>query len=159
MYVYHTVCYIYYVHYLFLIDNFPPNITGRNTFLVNMGQLNIFNFTVEDMESNITVHAAGGLPTNALLIANGGIHYSLHYSPLVAANRTLTLIATDPHGASSTFTPKVYFCACVNGGDCTLEEMAESDDKIIIMNCACSEGKNMIQVFQLSEISLIGLIS
>ena len=73
--------------------------------MVNVGQLNIFNFTVEGMENNITVHAAGGLPTNALLIANGGIHYSLHYSPLVATNHTLILIATDPHGAS----PKVYY--------------------------------------------------
>ena len=150
-----TTQYNYIMYVIFcLVDNFPPNITGKNTFLVNVGQLNIFNFTVEDIDSNITVHAAGGLPTNALLIANGGIHYSLHYSPLVAANRTLTLIATDPHGASSTFTPKVYFCACVNGGDCTLEGIAESDDKIIVMNCACSEGKNMIQVFELSEISL-----
>ena len=122
--------------------------------MVNVGQLNIFNFTVEDIDSNITVRTAGGLPTNALLIANGGIHYSLHYSPLVAANRTLTLIATDPHGASSTFTPKVYFCACVNGGDCTLEGMAESDDEVVIMNCACSEGKNMTHVFRVSEISL-----
>ena len=73
--------------------------------MVNVGQLNIFNFTVEDIDSNITVRAAGGLPTNALLIANGRSYYSLPYSPLVVANRTLTLIATDPHGASSTFTP------------------------------------------------------
>ena len=151
-------CYVY-EHYFVPIDNFPPSITGKNMFMVNVGQLNIFNFTVEDMESNITVRAAGGLPTNALLIANGGSHYSLHYSPTVAANRTLTLIATDPHGASSTFTPKVYFCACVNGGDCTLEGVAESDDKVIIMNCACSEGKNMIQVFRLSKNIPISLVS
>ena len=111
--------------------------------MMNVGQLNILNFMVEDIDSNITVRAAGGLPTNALLIANEGSYYSLHYSPTVAANRTLTFIATDPHGVSSTFTPKVYFCACVNGGDCTLEGITESDDEIIVMNCACSEGRFM----------------
>ena len=114
--------------------------------MVNVGRLNIFNFTVEDEDSNITVHIASGLLANALLITNGGTDYSLHYSPTVAANRTLTLIATDPHGASSTFTPKVYFCACVNGGDCTLEGIAESDDEVVVMNCACSGGKNIIHV-------------
>ena len=55
-----------YAHvHIVLIDNFLPNVTGKNTFMVNVGQLNIFNFKVEDIDSNITVRAAGGLPTNA----------------------------------------------------------------------------------------------
>ena len=108
-----------------------------------VGQNNVYNFTVEDTDSNITVGLVGGLPTGASLVNNGGSQHSVHYSPTVATdNETLTIIATDPHSASSTITPTLYLCACANGGSCTLEGLPSSDAKTVIMNCACSQGNH-----------------
>ena len=123
------------------IDNFPPNITGKDSFTVMVGQNNVFNFTVEDIDSNITVGLVRGLPTGASIVSNGGSQYSVHYRPTVVTNNeTLTIIATDPHSASSTITPRLYLCACANGGSCTLEGLPSSDAKAVIMNCDCSQG-------------------
>ena len=123
------------------IDNFPPNITAKNSFTVMVGQNNVFNFRVEDIDSNITVGLVRGLPTGASIVSNGGSQYSVHYRPTVVTNNeTLTIIATDPHSASSTITPRLYLCACANGGSCNLEGLPSSDAKTVIMNCACSQG-------------------
>ena len=112
-----------------------------DTFTVMVGQKNVFNFTVADIDSNITVGLVGGLPTGASLVISGMSQYSVNYGPTVVTNNeTLTIIATDPHGASSTFTPTLHICACANGGSCTLEGLPTSDAKAIIMNCACSQG-------------------
>ena len=112
-----------------------------DTFTVMVGQNNVFNFTVEDTDSNITVGLVGGLPTGASLVNIGGNQYSVHYRPTVVTNNeTLTIVATDPHGASSIITPTLYICACANGGNCTLEGLPSSDAKAIVMNCACSQG-------------------
>ena len=82
------------------IDNFPPNITGKDSFTVMVGQNNVFNFTVEDIDSNITVGLVRGLPTGASIVSNGGSQYSVHYRPTVGALLMITLtleLHTDTH--------------------------------------------------------------
>ena len=127
---------------LFLhVDNFPPNVTADDTFSVKIGQMNIFNFTVQDADGNIIVNVLGEVsPTELIIVNKGGNQYSLHYRPTAVSNKTMTLIA-DPHNASATFTPSLHFCACLNGGNCTLEGLVLSDAQTLTMNCACSEGK------------------
>ena len=107
---------------------------------MRLGQINLYNFSVQDTGDNLTVGVVGGLPPDALLLNTGDGHYSLQLRPAAASNATLTFIATDSLGASSTFTPKVYVCACSNEGNCTLEGIASSDASTIIMNCECSQG-------------------
>ena len=123
------------------IDNFPPNITTEDTFNVKIGQMNISHFTVQDTDDNIIVNVLGEIsPTELTIVSNGGCQYSLLYRPAVVSNDTLTLIATDPHNASATFSPSLHFCACSNGGNCTLEGLVLSDAQTLTMNCVCSEG-------------------
>ena len=129
-----NVCFTY-------IDNFPPNITAEDTFNVKVGQMNIFNFTVLDTDDSIIVNVLGEIsPTELTIVSNGGSQYSLHYHPAAVSNETLTVIATDPHNASATFSPSLHFCACSNGGNCTLEGLVLSDAPTLTMNCACSDG-------------------
>ena len=123
------------------VDNFPPNITAEDMFNVKIGQMNIFNFTVQDIDDSIIVNVVGKIsPTELAIVSNGGSQYSLLYHPAAVSNETLTLIATDPHNASATFSPSLHFCACSNGGNCTLEGLVLSDAQTLTMNCACSEG-------------------
>ena len=108
---------------------------------MKVGQMNIFNFTVQDTDNNIIVDVLGKIsPTELTIVHNRGSQYSLHYHPAVVSNETLTLIATDPHNASATFSPTLHFCACSNGEKCTLEGLVLSDAPTLTMNCACSEG-------------------
>ena len=110
---------------------------------MKIGQMNIFNFTVQDTDDNIIVNVLGEIsPTELTIVSNGGSQYSLHYHPAVVSNETITLIATDPHNASATLSPSLHFCACSNGGKCTLEGLVLSYASILTMNCACSEGIN-----------------
>ena len=102
--------------------------------------MNTYSFTVQDPGDNITVGVVGGLPSNALLVDNGEGHYSLHWIPSEAPNKTLTLLAADSLGASSTLTPSVHVCACMNEGNCTLEGLPSSDASTVIMNCDCTRG-------------------
>jgi hypothetical protein len=51
----------------------------------------------------------------------------------------------DDKGAVALFRPKVYVCACHNGGDCPRDansnEFADSnDEKFLIMQCNCING-------------------
>ena len=104
--------------------------------------MNIFNFTVQDTDDSIIVNVLGEIsPTGFTIVSNGGSQYSVLYHPAAVSNETMTLIATDPHNASATFSPSLHFCACSNGGNCTLEGLVLSDAPTLIMNCACSEGK------------------
>ena len=107
--------------------------------------MNIFNFTVQDTDDSIIVNVLGEIsPTELTIVNKGGNQYSLHYHPAAVSNETMTLIATDPHNASATFTPSLHFCACLNGGNCTLEGLVLSDAQTLAMNCACSEGKLIV---------------
>ena len=136
----------------FFADNFPPNITGQSTFIVRIGQMNTYSFTVQDAGDNITVRVIGELPSSAYLEDSGEGRYSLHWIPPEAPNTTLTLLAVDSLGASSTLTPSVHVCACMNEGNCTLEGLPSSDASTVIMNCDCTKGNatnNFKESFQL----------
>ena len=104
--------------------------------------MNIFNFTVQETDDSIIVNVLGEIlsPTELTIASNGGSQYSLLYRPTAVSNDTMTLIATDPNNASATFSPSLHFCACLNGGNCTLEGLVLSDAQTLTMNCACSEG-------------------
>ena len=105
--------------------------------------MNIFNFTVQDTDDSIIVNVLGEIsPTEFTIVSNGGSQYSaaVLYHPAAVSNETMTLIATDPHNASATFSPSLHFCACLNGGNCTLEGLVLSDVPTLTTNCACSEG-------------------
>ena len=80
------------------------------------------------------------------------MQYSLLYRPTAVSNDTLTLIATDPHNASTTFSPSLHFCACSNRGNCTLEGLVLSDTQTLTMNCDCSEGKLYISNYNYIEL-------
>ena len=100
--------------------------------------MNIFNLTLQDADDDIIVNVLGEIsPTELTIVNKGGNQYSLCYHPAAVSNETMTLIATDPHNASATFSPSLHFCACSNGGNCTLEGVVLSDAQT---HCACSEG-------------------
>ena len=124
----------------YAIDNFPPNIKAEATFRVNLGQESTFNLYVEDQSDEFTLNVRGGLPVNSVLEETDEGEFEFHWTLEELITEPLVFVANDTRGASSVFVPTVEVCACVNGGNCTLDGLLTSD-AIIIMNCVCSDGR------------------
>ena len=122
-----------------LTGNKPPIITGDDVFRVNVGEENIYLFTVKDTVSfNVTVE--GG--DCGILSDNGDGEYSFTWTPEVIPRiSSLSFVAMDSAGAATLHRPSVQVCACFNGGECTEEGILNTEDHIIILTCLCPEGQ------------------
>ena len=133
-------CYRFFC-FLIYADNFPPNITARSIFRIDLNMESVLYLEVVDTADNFTLSVEGGLPHNSTLEsisqsdANFIFRWTLHhvtYDPLI-------FLAVDSRGASTTFTPTVEICACVNGGICSLDGVL-SNNATVVMNCQCTRG-------------------
>ena len=81
----------------------------------------------------------GGLPDNSELeeVAEG--EYTFRWNLQEITTEPLVFVANDTNGASSLFVPTVEVCACVNGGNCTLDGLL-INAATVVMNCLCSDG-------------------
>ena len=129
---------LFFVFMLFL-DNFPPKITGSNTFKVTVGQVSIYNFTIEDMDDNITVGVVGGIPYDATLVGSKR-SYTFSWTISKLDNMSLTFFAMDSLNAAAILSVQLQICACSNGGNCTLIGLSNRDAQTIVMKCDCSKG-------------------
>ena len=127
----------------FIVDNFPPSIQAEETFRVTIGQEARLVVTVTDPGDEVTFTVQGGLPANSVLEKISDNEYVFRWSPQQVFFSSLTFVANDSSGATSVFTPILEVCACVNGGNCTLDGVLTSNI-IIIMACQCSQGKCLI---------------
>ena len=126
---------------LYCTDNFPPNMTGSDTFRVTVGQEAVYQFTViDDSGDNFTVEVVGGIPPNATLSDDGEGSYTFTWTLLEPTTTELVFTAVDSEGAGSALTPLVEVCACTNGGDCTLSGEPFNVSSTVIMNCDCTRG-------------------
>jgi hypothetical protein len=95
---------------------------------------------VVDADDNFTLGIRGGLPINSILEEVDEGEYLFRWNLMELTNEPLVFVANDSRGASSTFSPVVEVCACVNGGTCTREGLITSNTTITL-RCMCTEGK------------------
>ena len=126
--------------YLILfVGNVPPNITGDNVFRVNVGEENVYTFTVNDTnEFNVTIE--GGAPVGSVLSDDGNGAYTFTWTPPATPAGGLSFIAMDNSGAATLHTPIVQVCACFNGGQCTEQGVPVTNELIRNLTCLCTEG-------------------
>lgn len=134
------------------VDNFPPNISADATFRVNLGEESTFILFVEDPGDEFTLSVRGGLPENSVLEETDEGEFEFRWTLQEITTEPLVFIANDTRGASSVFVPTVEVCACVNGGNCTLDGLLTSD-ATVVMNCVCSDGM-LIALFWLVNLNL-----
>ena len=130
-------------HALFLnTGNVPPNITAMATFRVYLNQKSVFTLTVVDPGDEFTLSVVDGLPDNSVLeeTANGTFEFA--WTPQEITFEPLVFVANDSRGAAALFTPTVEICACVNGGNCTLDGLI-TNNATVLMNCECTEGMTL----------------
>ncbi len=123
----------------FLTDNFPPNITASNVFLVNLRQESVFMLTVTDPGDEFSLNIRGGLPENSILDESGG-QFTFRWILQQVTFEPLVFVANDSRNATTLFIPTVEVCACENGGTCTRNGLL-TNNATILLNCQCSNGK------------------
>ena len=131
-------------------ENFPPEIVAEATLRVNRGPTGTsFNLSVTDPNGDdFTLTVEGGLTgadiSELMSVSEGAFLYRIAIFDLPQLeNSPLVFRATDIREATSTFIPTLEVCACVNGGQCTLDGTG-SIDATVIMSCICPEGKIII---------------
>ena len=92
-----------------------------------------------DPGDEFTLTILGGLPPNSELEDVGEGEYIFRWNLQEVTYRTLTFVANDSQGASSTYVPVVEICACSNGGTCTRDGLL-TGNATVVLNCMCSEG-------------------
>ena len=94
----------------FITANFPPTITGSDTFQIDVNQNSIYVVNVTDPGDtfNVTVmDESGTLPDFTLTKGLQEAEYILNISLTVVNGFTFSIVATDSMGASSNIQPQV----------------------------------------------------
>ena len=116
-------------------------------FRVNGREENIYTFTVTDTDDfNVTVEL--GMLDEGILLNSGNINgtYSFSWRPEMTPNITeLSFVAMDSSGAATIHSPIVQFCACFNGGQCTIEGVLSMGSLVQTLTCMCDEGKMLYE--------------
>ena len=128
------------INFFFGSANFPPTLTGDVVFRVTIGQLSQYVFSVVDSGDTFSVGVLGGSPVSSNLINQGEGVFVFEWMLQEQTNVSLTFFAKDSLNATATLSPKVEFCVCANGGECTLEGLLSTDASIVVMNCLCTKG-------------------
>lgn len=126
------------------IVNLPPRITGPSTLEVTLGQTAELVLTVTDDRSVSTVTIVGGLPINATLTSiqmDGFLEVTYRWSINEIVDVSLMFEARDERDAVSVLNVQVLFCACENGGECTLNGLLSTSGSTVVMNCDCPQGR------------------
>ena len=121
-------------------DNFPPEIAAEEIFRVNLRQESMMIIRVEDSGDSFALNVQGGLPDSSVLENLSEGIFIFRWIPQEITTKPLVFIASDSRNASRAFTPRVEICACLNGGNCTLEGLL-TNNATIIMNCQCPQGE------------------
>ena len=123
--------------------NFPPNITGPENFELFLHHEAIYNFTVFDEGDTFILTVNASAPDGSFLVELGNGKYSYHWTVQDIGNFSLSIVATDSAGTSSLLVPQLIVCACVNGGQCTLDGVLDTMASIVIQACTCPQGNPM----------------
>ena len=131
---------------LFFIANHSPNATSEyGTFRVNVGEENIYIFTVvDDNDFNVTIQ--GVAPQGSVFVDNEDDTYTFTWTPTSIPAEELSFVAIDELGAATIHTPLLQVCACFNGGECTHQRVPSTTRRIQNLPCLCTDGKAILQL-------------
>ena len=119
--------------------NFPPEISADTSLRVSIGEEFVYKLSVNDPGDEVFLTMHGGLPRGSTLEQIDEGKHVFQWTIQEVTTEPLVFIANDTAGASSTFSPVLHICACVNGGNCSLNGPL-SGTSTVVMNCNCSEG-------------------
>ena len=97
----------------FFKDNFPPVISGSDTFRINLNEISTYVINVTDPGDTFEVMAMSNMATAPALTLTEGLQNGLYFLNINLTNAmngfTFSVLATDSIGANSTIQPQVDF--------------------------------------------------
>ncbi|RDD39381.1 Mucin-like protein [Trichoplax sp. H2] len=120
------------------LDHEPPQMIVPASINVTVGST--VSFTVTASSNNgysINFTISGLLPTG-ITFSNGSSNGSFVWNATSASPVSLTFIATDSRGRSSSVTPIVNMCNCTSNGQCMFN--AAVGEAFAVVPCKCSAG-------------------
>lgn len=122
-----------------MIDHRPPQIiTPRLAINATVGQRITFVVTADSPQGyGMTYSIFGNLPMN-YSFSNGTADGTFVWNVESANPISLTFIATDARGRSSSVTPKINVCNCASNGQCMWDAAIGSG--FTLVPCSCSAG-------------------
>ena len=121
--------------------NFPPVLIGSDVYVVTAATASVYNFTVTDDDTGVSVGIVGGTPARSSLTHTGSA-YMFAWTPASPGDvNGVTFYATDSLGASGILRPTTYLCPCLNGGTCANDGIFNSTRNITVMYCNCPPGE------------------
>ncbi|RDD39384.1 Mucin-like protein [Trichoplax sp. H2] len=119
-------------------DHEPPSMIGPSSINVTVGSNESFVITATSPNGyNINFTLTGNLP-KGINFVNGSAVGSFSWDVSSANPVSLTFIATDSKGKSSTFTPVVNMCNCSMNGQCMWNSAV--GEAFAAVPCQCSAG-------------------
>ena len=120
-----------------------PIFRGDTTFVVNIGQVSVYQFSVEDASSSSMVGVVGGIPSGATLTRYQETYRFSWILNSPSQNISLIFYATDLKNKLITtqYAVQVQLCNCQNGRVCTSNGLVGSNiTTAVILNCTCPRG-------------------
>ena len=126
---------------MLLSANNPPNITGPATFMVSLNQESTFTISVVDTNLDSFSIIGGDVAGGELVQdATDMSLYTFTWTPPAIIDSPIVFLATDDMGASSQYEPRIEFCQCLNGAECTEEGVTNQLANPVDLTCICSAG-------------------
>ena len=124
--------------------NNPPNITAPASFMVTVNMESIIEITVVDTNLRSFGIIGGDVEGGVLAMVemeNGTALYTFTWTPPQFLDQPIIFLATDDRDASTQYEPRIEFCSCMNGGECTLSGVLDQTANPLDLNCICPAGK------------------
>ena len=119
----------------------PPIFRGDTTFVVNIGEVSVYQFSVEDESSSSIVGVVGGIPSGANLTRHQETYQFSWILNSSFQNISLQFYASNLINDTTQYAVQVQLCNCQNRGKCTSNGLLRSNiNTAVILNCTCSRG-------------------
>lgn len=117
------------------LENFPPTISGLESYNVTFGQVFMTQLNVTDANTgdNVTVTLVN--PPAGASFDNMTMIFTWNVSTY--DNITIKFVATDSKGASSELSPSITMCYCANNSTCDYDAEAIVVNDITQIACSC----------------------
>ena len=122
-------------------ESFPPIIRGETTFVVTVGQMSVYQFSVEHASTGSIVGVVGGIPSGATLMRYQESYQFSFLWNTSFQNFSLQFYVNNAMNETTLHIVQIQLCNCQNGGKCISNGLVGSDiNTTVILNCKCNRG-------------------
>ena len=110
--------------------------------MVTLNQEASFDISVVDTDLVSFTIISGDVDDGVLSRDSGDpLLHTFTWTPRAIIQNPIVFLATDELDASSQYEPRIEFCQCLNGAECTLQGVLNQLENPVDLNCFCAPGE------------------